>query len=370
MYFDKSISSFNDESYSDDSLFNLVSYGADLTVRELVNMFDEGDLVKPDLQRNYVWNKNEASRFIDSVLLGLPVPSIFLAKDVDGRFLIVDGLQRITSLYDFIKGTYSSDSIQFRLSKKEIINRRWRGLTFEELPEELQRRLKGYTLHAIIFEKKNQDTNDTAMYQIFERINTGGRVLSSQEIRNCVYHGSFNNYLKELNKNSAWQSIIDPNFAKRMKDVEIILKSFAASEMFEQKNRVTNFPKYINEFMGFYSNKNIEELEERFGIPFNLCINHIVEPFLQWKAYNFQTREKNRITSLLIETVLSSCLIVLKKHQCFEKRINFSSIEELINDSSYINASQARTTNVENVYIRISRCLEILFGEEDESGIY
>ena len=68
------------DGYSDDSLFNITSFGTDMTFRELITMYEEGDLEKPEMQRNYVWNKNEASRFIDSVLLGLPVPSIFLAK--------------------------------------------------------------------------------------------------------------------------------------------------------------------------------------------------------------------------------------------------------------------------------------------------
>ena len=70
-------------SYSDDSLFNITSFGTDMSFRELITMYEEGDLEKPEMQRNYVLNKNEASRFIDSVLLGLPVPSIFLAKTDD-----------------------------------------------------------------------------------------------------------------------------------------------------------------------------------------------------------------------------------------------------------------------------------------------
>ena len=81
-------------SYSDDSLFNITSFGTDMTFRELITMYEEGDLEKPEMQRKYVWDKNEASRFIDSILLGLPVPSIFLAKTDDEKRLIVDGYQR------------------------------------------------------------------------------------------------------------------------------------------------------------------------------------------------------------------------------------------------------------------------------------
>ena len=86
-------------SYSDDSLFNINSWGADMSFRELITMYEEDELVKPELQRKYVWSKDEASRFIDSILLGLPVPSIFLAKVGEQR-LIIDGYQRILTVYD------------------------------------------------------------------------------------------------------------------------------------------------------------------------------------------------------------------------------------------------------------------------------
>ena len=83
-----------EDDYSDDSLFNISSWGADLSFRELVSMYNDNELVKPELQRKYVWDKIEASRFIESILLGLPVPSIFLAQSGSQK-LIVDGYQRI-----------------------------------------------------------------------------------------------------------------------------------------------------------------------------------------------------------------------------------------------------------------------------------
>src|SRR3712207_2074039 len=100
------IPSEQDDSYSDDSLYNINSWGADLSFRELVERYKDGEILKPEMQRNYVWDKAEASRFIDSILLGLPVPSIFLAKPeiMDEKLLIVDGYQRIMTVYDFIEG--------------------------------------------------------------------------------------------------------------------------------------------------------------------------------------------------------------------------------------------------------------------------
>ena len=155
-----------EKSYSDDDLYNISSWGADLSFREIVSMYEDGDLLKPELQRKYVWSKLEASRFIDSILLGLPVPSVFFAKEKNETKLIVDGYQRIMTVHDYIKGIFSQDNKVFKLSNTDAINSRWRGKSFGELTVEEQRRIKTTTIHAIIFEQKKPE-NDTGMYQIF-----------------------------------------------------------------------------------------------------------------------------------------------------------------------------------------------------------
>lgn len=141
---DNIIESIKDEindDYSDDSLFNISSWGADLTFRELISMYEENELVKPELQRKYVWDKSEASRFIESILLGLPVPSIFLAQSGSQK-LIVDGYQRIMTVYDYVRGVFSTDNKVFKLSNSEKINKLWRNKAFAELMA-YEDRLKG-----------------------------------------------------------------------------------------------------------------------------------------------------------------------------------------------------------------------------------
>ena len=143
-------SEINDD-YSDDSLFNIFSWGADLSFREIISMYQEDELIKPELQRKYVWDKTEASRFIESILMGLPVPSIFLAQSGSQK-LIVDGYQRIMTVYDYVRGVFSGDGRVFRLSNSERINIRWRNKSFQELSLDEQRRIRSTTIHAIIFE--------------------------------------------------------------------------------------------------------------------------------------------------------------------------------------------------------------------------
>ena len=116
------ISAEKEDFYSDDDIFNFNSWGADLSFRELIERYDQDELVKPEMQRNYVWDKVEASRFVESLLLGLPVPSIFLAKTEDEKLLIVDGYQRIITVYDYVQGISNIDGKIFKLtdSKKLI----------------------------------------------------------------------------------------------------------------------------------------------------------------------------------------------------------------------------------------------------------
>ena len=142
----------NDD-YSDDSLFNISSWGADLSFREIISMYEEDELLKPELQRKYVWDKVEASRFIESILMGLPVPSVFFAQSGSQK-LIVDGYQRIMTVYDYVRGIFTTDNKIFRLSNSEKINERWRNKAFSEF------QISGFsknfyiTLHLILFNSK------------------------------------------------------------------------------------------------------------------------------------------------------------------------------------------------------------------------
>ena len=105
--------STDENDISDNSLFSITSYGADFSLRELSTMMEENDLLVPKIQRRFVWTKQVASRFIETILFGLPVPSIFLSSNEDGRYLIVDGLQRLTTINAFI-------NYELRLEKHRI----------------------------------------------------------------------------------------------------------------------------------------------------------------------------------------------------------------------------------------------------------
>jgi len=356
--------------YSDDSLFNITSFGTDLTYRELYLMYEEGDLEKPEMQRNYVWTKKEASRFIDSVLLGLPVPSIFLAKTNDDKRLIVDGYQRIMTMHDYMKGVFSDTNTVFKLHKSEEINKEWRGKAFFELTEEQQRRLKTSPIHAIVFEQKSPQ-DDTGMYQIFERINTGGRTLRPQEIRNCVYHGDFNKLLMELNRYPLWREVLRLDKEdRRMGDVELVLRFFAFSEIFESneiKLNQINLTKYLNEYMGKYCQISEEEYKNK-GDLFKNVIEFLYNSVGENIFRTFKIKDEKIIWARKLHPVVfdAICTAVIISKVDITKPITDlkQRYVELLSNSEFESAITIRTTNVDNIKKRINLASDILFGEK------
>lgn len=358
-----------EDDYSNDDLFNITSWGADLSFRELITMYEEGELLKPELQRKYVWDKSEASRFIDSILLGLPVPSIFLAKEANDNKLIIDGYQRIMTVFDFVKGVFSSDGKVFKLSNSEKINSRWKGKAYVELLENDQKKIRSTTIHAIIFEQKSPKDNDTSLYQIFERINTSGRTLKPQEIRNCVYQGKFNTLLFELNEDKSWRKLFgleqeDP----RMQDLEFILRLFALSsdEIRKKVSGQISLKKFLNEYMGSKQSEDIEVLAQRR----ELFIRVIKLAEAIWGAeafHNISQKDPEKLINKFHPTIYDSIGIALMN--AITKGIDVLKIPDLqakrialLKDDEYKNFTSIRTTNIENIKGRINKASEILFG--------
>lgn len=364
------------ETYSDDSLFNITSFGTDLSFRELISMYDEGDLEKPELQRHYVWDKKEASRFIDSILLGLPVPSIFLAKTEDDRRLIVDGYQRVMTVYDYVKrGIFGGDGKSFELSKSEVINERWRGKTFRELTDAEQRKIRNTPIHAIVFEQKEPKDDDSGMYQIFERINTSGRSLKPQEIRNCVNHGEFNQLLSQLNNNKSWRLLYSPKNEKidsRMADVELILRLFAfsfISKMEEIKTNQINLVKYLNSFMKRNKDFSIISKEECLDI-FNSLMNFFIKTF-DLNLFRNGKRDINnnfsyatKINPAIFDSVCAATVFCYKRNKLsdFDNQSLSEKYIELLENENYQSVISQRTTNTENIKERINLATSILYG--------
>lgn len=355
-----------DDDYSNDDLYNINSWGADLSFRELITMYDEGELAKPEIQRHYVWDKSEASRFIESLLMGLPVPSIFLARHDGEKKLIVDGYQRIMSVRDYVRGIFSVDEKIFRLSNTEKINARWRNKAFAELPEDAQRKIRSSTIHAIIFEQKHPNNSDTSLFQVFERINTGGRTLTPQEIRNCVYQGAFNTALIDMNELASWRALYGVKPADtRMRDIEFILRFFAlkSEEVLGKTDGKVSLKKFLNEKMAKFNELSSSEILI-MKFEFTNCIEALHQ-CLGLEAF-MNISEKDLIVQKFHPTVFDSIAVAtsialsngLQPSQ-------FSNLKDrritLLKDSNYKEFTKNETMTIEHIKGRVSLAAKYLF---------
>lgn len=246
----------DDESEKDDTApvvrYEITSYGADYVVSDFVSRLKRADIVIPPFQRDYVWRLPEASRFVESILLGLPVPGVFLAKDSESnKLLVIDGQQRLKTLQFYLDGIFNPKAGDksrkvFKLSK---VSKRFDGLTYNDLPDSDRRQFDDYVIHATIVKQDRPTNDDTSIYHIFERLNTTGVRLSPQEIRVAVYRGSLLNLIEDLNTNSKWRSLFG-RLHPRLKDRELILRFLA---FYADSN---SYERPLNEFLSKFAAKN------------------------------------------------------------------------------------------------------------------
>ena len=226
--------------------YDVTSYGIDYDVDGYVRRLQACDIRIPEYQRKYVWDQNRASRFIESLLLDLPVPGVFLYRDRDSEVQwVVDGQQRLQTLRFFYEGRFPGSERAFTLKGLET---RFNGLSYKDLDIADRRRLDNSLIRATVIRQDKPDDEATSQYFVFERLNTGGVALSSQEIRAAIYGGSFNKLLFELNANTEWRKLFGKNKVdKRKRDEELILRFLAL--YFEGDSYSRPMKGFLNRFM-------------------------------------------------------------------------------------------------------------------------
>ena len=229
-----------------ESISPVAYYGADYIVDDLVKKIQQGKIYIPNFQRNYVWNIKQASHFIESLLLGLPVPGIFLAEESDSQnLLVIDGSQRLRTLHYYYTGVFE-DGREFKLTD---VQQRFMNATYNSLSSGDRRQLGESLLHATILKQDEFSDDNSGIYLTFERLNTSGISITSQEVRSGIYHGYFKDLLTELNTNKSWRAIYNNSSVpdKRLKDEELILRFMALFDLHQEyKKPMANF---LNNYM-------------------------------------------------------------------------------------------------------------------------
>lgn len=250
------------------------------------------------------------------------------------------------------------------------INPRWRNKAFSELSSNEQRKIRSTTIHAIVFEQIRPIANDTSLYQIFERINTGGRALMAQEIRNCVYQGPLNSLLFDLNDSDDWRLLFGAEKDSRMRDMEFILRFLAlkTSEVMNHPKGNISLKKLLNEFMGsstynseLYTSVSSENFREtmnfiRLNIGGNAFFNIVSgEP----------TKIRKRFYPTIFDAISIATSIAVERNGT---QINVSGLEEkrllLLQDSNFRSFITEGTMQAESIQGRIKYALRYLYDIE------
>ena len=229
-----------------DQMRQIVSQKLDLPISTMLEMITDQIDLSPDFQRRDIWNLEKRSRFIESIIMNVPIPPVFLGENEYGSYVVLDGRQRLTALSEFLRNTYKLRGLEVW---DDLNTLSFRDLEKKKLDKALTRRF----IPAVVILK---ESSSQVKYDVFDRLNQGGVIAEPMEIRNAVYYGEFNRLLHTLSANDIfrrlWNIPLDPEelvnnvLYSRMRDLELVLRFFAVRN-YEPTNM--NFKDYLSDFM-------------------------------------------------------------------------------------------------------------------------
>lgn len=334
------------------NLYDTLSYGADFDVAGIVNRLTNEDIIIPSFQRSYIWTQIEASRFIESLLLGLPVPGIFLAREKKSKkLLVIDGQQRLKSLKFFYAGFFNpkEDAKSKKVFKLINVVDTLEGLKYTDLDSNSRRDLDNSLIHATIIEQKMENAYDPSIYQVFKRLNTAGRNLTPQEIRISINHGKYADLIKELNLNQNWRKIFGGTH-KRLKDQELILRFLAMYFDWESYEKPMN--EFLNGFMSKHKNADLGTIKLHKDL-FTITINKIFDA-LGKSAFKM----KKGIIAAILDSVMVGITKRLISNEELTKDNLIKKYTDLLKDQEYLAAIEQHTSDVDKVSTRIEKAIQ------------
>ena len=279
----------------------------DISFNELLDMYRSGELdINPDYQRLFQWSEGARSRFIESLLLEMPVPPIYLIEESDGKYMLIDGLQRISS-YLHLRGELEANHLDppIHLGEKLVLTDcdivpELNGKIFDDLGTALQIRLKRAFVRVEIVRK---GSDSKFKYHMFKRLNTGGMLLTDQQLRNCTIRlldPKFNDFIIGLSKITEFRDCIASLNQERVLeayDQELVLRFFAL------KNYRDNFKHDVADFLTEYMEAVSDpDLEKRipFDYEYKRAVFHktflILQKTLGEYAFASANRARDKLT--------------------------------------------------------------------------
>lgn len=344
---------------ADETVIPITYSGQDFDVDGLVRRLDNGDMIIPrfglsdrtvevdGFQREFVWSKRQMDRFIETLLLEYPVPGIFLVKQQsDKRLLVLDGQQRLLTLQSFKKGVYNK-----RVFELKNVCEQFRGLSYEKLSDAQRRAFDNAFIQATVVNMDENPESREAVYQIFERLNSGGTQLTAHEIRVAIFTGSLVQELSKLNDNEHWRSIYGPK-NRRLRDHELILRIIAL--YLNAQKYAAPLKSFLNRFMSENrgSGENIRAAEKMFEWSVERMDNDCLIRVL--KSNN------PRVSTAVMESFIVSVMHLHKAGRDCSVDTLFSAAEKLMSSETYVNLCAESTTNEGKVRARLQEAWNVI----------
>ncbi len=330
--------------------YEITSYGADYPVDGLIKRLNQGDIVIPSFdptfdassdvkgfQRKFVWSRPQMDKFIESLLLGLPVPGVFLVRDRDNKLLVLDGQQRLKTLQAFYGRIHNAREYKLR-----NVQAPFQGKGYEDLDDEDRRRLDDSIIHATVLRQEHPAGSQDAVYSIFERLNTGGSPLQPQEIRVALYHGSFLQALSKVNQDAHWRELYGPASA-RLKDHELILRVLALYEA------AGTYERPLKTFLNHYlaTNQNRTDTGELFGLFTSAA--ELIDEAIGKAAF----RPIRPLNAAVLDSVMVGAMRRIVQGPVTDKAALKSAYDELIASEEFSSATSSSTAAEESVKKRL-----------------
>jgi hypothetical protein len=332
--------------------YSITAYGADYPVDSIVKRMKAEDIVVPrfsceapkdspivGFQREYVWPRTKADRFVESLLLGLPVPGIFLVKEPNGRLLVLDGHQRLYTLRAYYEGEINGEVYKLDKVQQQFSEKRYRDLNADD-----RRRLDDSIIHATVIRQDQPTDDQSSIYLIFERLNSGGVNLQPQEIRVALYHGEFVRVLRDLNDNEYWRKLFGAK-SSRLKDMEMILRFFAF--YFHSQHYRSPMKDFLNRYMA--SNQNLQrQSEDVLTGTFERTVKAISE-YIGTKAF----RPVRAVNAAVIDSLMTGVARRLAAGPVKKPEQLSDHYDSLMRSKEYLDSVQTGTSQEANVAARL-----------------
>jgi uncharacterized protein DUF262 len=320
----------------------LVTQPYDLGVKGISDDIERGRLqLSIEYQRKYVWDQAKASRLIESLLLNVPIPVCYFAEDEKGNYEVIDGLQRLTTIKRYLEGLFPLTGIS--------VLRELEGKTFEDLAPRDQRRLENRTVRCIVI---TDDSHPDIKFDVFERLNTGAASLTAQELRNCIYRGSFNDALKAMARNADFLGLMGSPGNPRMDHEELVLRFLSLTD------GVASYKPPLRQFLNTYMRRNRASAPDDTTVALFEETCHAVFQAIGVGAFRAKARDgkvHRNVNKALFDAIMVPAAYC-NREQLVNLAIQVQQLrEEVLSDEEFLSSIGSATADRSRMKYRIER---------------